>query len=70
MKLLIKGGKLVDFKNNCFIIRDILIKDKMIERVERNIRVEADYQVIKATGYYVAPGLIDAHVHLRGRCFK
>ena len=70
MKLLIKGGKLVDFKNNCFIIRDILIKDKMIERVERNIRVEADYQVIKATGYYVAPGLIDAHVHLREPGFE
>ena len=40
MKVLIKGGKLVDFKNNCFIIRDILINNKMIERIERNIRLE------------------------------
>ena len=70
MKLLIKGGKVVDFKNDSFAIRDILINDKDIEKISESIKEQADYEVINAKGLYVAPGFIDAHVHLREPGFE
>ncbi len=70
MKILIKGGKLVDFQNNCFIIRDILIDGKCIKKIDRNIRVQDDFKVIDAKDFYISPGFIDAHVHLREPGFE
>ena len=70
MKLLIKGGKLVDFENNCFILRDILIDGKFIKKIDRNIRVQEDFKVIDANNLYISPGFIDAHVHLREPGFE
>lgn len=43
---------------------DILIIDGRIANVAPSID-DADAQVIDANGYYILPGLIDAHVHLR-----
>ncbi|MBN2260270.1 MAG: dihydroorotase [Clostridiales bacterium] len=65
MKILLKNGKLVDFKNNCFVVRDVLIDGEYIERIDRNIHSLQTYKVIDAKDFYVSPGFIDAHVHLR-----
>lgn len=65
MRTLIKNGKLVDFENRCFIIRDILIEGERILRVDRNLRATGTERVIDARDLYVSPGFIDAHVHLR-----
>jgi dihydroorotase len=70
MKILVKNGNLVDFNSNCFIIRDILIDDEWIERIDRNLSPNLADKVIDARGLYVSPGFIDAHVHLREPGFE
>ncbi|MDD5155203.1 MAG: dihydroorotase [Candidatus Omnitrophica bacterium] len=64
MRLLIKGGRVIDPANNLDIIADILAQDSKISRIAKNIRAEAD-KVIDAKGMIVMPGIIDMHVHLR-----
>lgn len=64
MKTLIKGGWVVDPSQNLFGIYDILIEDEKISKVEKHIEIDG-CKVVEASGYYVCPGLIDAHVHLR-----
>lgn len=64
MKILIKGGHVVDPANNIDKTADILIEDDKIFKVEENISDTAD-KIIEAAGKYVVPGLVDMHVHLR-----
>ncbi len=66
MKLLIKGGHVVDPKNNIDKICDIFIDKGVICDVGENIELDdLDIEVIDANGKYVTPGLVDMHVHLR-----
>lgn len=63
MTLLIKNGHLIDPKNNIDGIFDILVENNLIKKIAKNL-TEAD-EVIDASEKYVAPGLVDMHVHLR-----
>ncbi len=66
MKLLIKGGHIVDPKNNIDKVCDIFIDKGVICDVDENIELDdLDIEVIDAKGKYVTPGLVDMHVHLR-----
>ena len=65
MKILIKGGKVIDPKNNISGINDILIDEGKIKEIRNEITVEDGTEVIDAQGKLVFPGLIDMHVHLR-----
>lgn len=64
MRLLIKNGHVVDPENRVDEVRDVLLEDDRIIKVEENISESAD-EVIDAAGMYVMPGFIDLHVHLR-----
>ena len=64
MKILIKGGHIVDPANQIDEIRDVLVDGGKIAKVEKDIADAAD-KVIDASGKYVVPGLVDMHVHLR-----
>lgn len=65
MKILIKGGRVVDAKNGIDKIADLLVKDGVIAEISEQITaVDAD-EIIDASGSVVAPGLVDMHVHLR-----
>ncbi len=64
MKILIKGGRVVDPASGRDAVGDVLVSDTTIEKVGDNLRTKAD-RVIDATGLVVAPGFIDMHVHLR-----
>ncbi len=64
MSILIKGGHVVDPKNNIDEKLDILVKDGIIAKVDGDISEAAD-EVVDASGKIVAPGLIDLHVHFR-----
>ena len=64
MKILIKGGRVLDPANKRDEVLDVLINDGKIEKVEKNIEENAD-KVINAENKWVTPGLIDLHVHLR-----
>ena len=43
---------------------EVLVKGQMIERVGRNLQVDASVEVIDVPGGTILPGLIDAHTHL------
>ena len=63
MKILLKNGRIWDgFR---FFYGDILTEDMRIAKIEPHIADEAQY-VYDAEGKIVSPGLVDAHVHLRG----
>lgn len=64
MSLLIKNGHVIDPEIKLDMVRDVLIQDDRIVRVDENISDVAD-EVIDANGMYVMPGFIDLHVHLR-----
>lgn len=65
MKILIKGGYLIDPATNRDGIYDILVEDGMVKNIDIIISPESDMEVIAADGKFVFPGLIDMHVHLR-----
>lgn len=62
--IVIKGGHVIDAKNNIDEVMDIAVSDGKIARVAKNIDESKAVQVINAKGLYVTPGLIDAHVHV------
>ncbi|MBK7926829.1 MAG: amidohydrolase/deacetylase family metallohydrolase [Bryobacterales bacterium] len=62
--LLLKGGHLIDPKNNIDAIRDIAIQDGKVAAVATNIPGAQARRVIELNGLYVTPGLIDIHAHV------
>jgi dihydroorotase len=62
--ILIKGGHLIDPKNNIDGLNDVAIQDGKIALVAKNIEDKLAAQVVDATGLYVTPGLIDVHAHV------
>lgn len=68
--VLIKGGHVVDPKNKIDGIMDILVEGETINKIEKNIEVKSEYEVINASNLMVFPGLIDMHVHLREPGFE
>jgi len=67
MRILVKGGQVVDPINHINDIKDVYIDNHLITHVvEPNTSIEfLPDQIIIATGLIVSPGLIDMHVHLR-----
>ncbi|MBI0401742.1 amidohydrolase/deacetylase family metallohydrolase [Cyclobacterium marinum] len=61
--LLIKGGHVIDAKNNIDEPMDIAITDDKIALVQKSIDKDLASEVIDATGLIVSPGLIDIHTH-------
>jgi len=61
--IVIKGGHVIDPKNNIDGLMDVAINDGKIVAVEKNINADKAMQVVDAKGLYVTPGLIDIHTH-------
>ena len=62
--IVIKGGYVVDPKNNLHEIMDIAVADGKIAGIAKNIDTAGALQVINAKGMYITPGLIDMHTHV------
>ncbi len=62
--ILLKGGHLIDPKNQINEQMDVAISNQTILEVSPNISEERAKKVINVTGLYVTPGLIDMHVHV------
>ena len=73
MRILIKGGRVIDPHNNRDGVFDIYIEGGVIQEIEPALDYDydgIDMEVIEADGLIVAPGLIDMHCHLRDPGFE
>ena len=61
--LLLKGGHVIDPKNNIDTKMDVAVSAGKIATVAAGIPAAKAKQVVDVTGLYVVPGLIDMHVH-------
>ena len=61
--LLIKGGDVLDPSQGLRGVRDIGIRNGVIEAVQADIPAERALKVLSATGRLVTPGLVDLHAH-------
>lgn len=66
MKILIKGGRILNPSDNTDMTGDLYIEDGVIKEIGEEIELaDTPEKTIDAKGCYVMPGLIDLHVHLR-----
>ncbi len=62
--LLLKGGHVIDAKNNINGKMDVAVKDGKVFRVAADIPVSSAKKTVNVSGLYVTPGLIDIHGHV------
>jgi dihydroorotase len=62
--LLLKGGHVIDPKNNIDEPRDVAIRDGRIAAVAPALAASSARKTIDVSGLYVTPGLIDIHAHV------
>src|SRR5258706_6938025 len=59
----VKGGEVLDPSQKWRGVRDVGLRNGLVEAVEANIPAERALRTINATGRLVVPGLIDLHAH-------
>jgi dihydroorotase len=62
--IIIKGGHVIDPKNNINSVMDVAIADGKIARIATTIDAALSTHIVNAKGMYVTPGLIDIHGHV------
>ncbi len=62
--LIIKGGRLIDPRNQIYEIVDVAVGDGIIQKVAKDIPTTKGQTIINAQGLIVTPGLIDIHTHV------
>jgi dihydroorotase len=62
--IVIKGGHVIDPKNNIDAVTDVAITAGKVVKLANNIDTKQAAQVVDAKGLYVTPGLIDLHAHV------
>ena len=75
MRLLLKGGRVIDPSQNIDTVTDILIEDGKISRIEKGVSLPekdsgSDLKIFDLKDKIVTPGLIDMHTHLREPGFE
>ncbi|OLC42997.1 MAG: dihydroorotase, partial [Acidobacteria bacterium 13_1_40CM_65_14] len=63
-ELLLRGGHLIDSRNNISATRDVAIAAGKIAAVAPQINSAEASKTIDASGLYVVPGLVDIHTHV------
>lgn len=61
--LLLKGGHVLDPRNEVDGVRDLAIRGDRIAAIEDDIPTERAHKAIDLSGLYVTPGLVDIHTH-------
>ena len=62
--LLLRGGHVVDARNNLSAVRDVAIADGKIAAVADRIAPAEALKTVDVSGLYVTPGLVDIHTHV------
>ena len=65
MKLVLKGGRVIDPGTGKDGELDVLVEDGRLAKIDRNIPPDGVEVIELGKGWIVAPGLVDIHVHLR-----
>jgi dihydroorotase len=65
MKILLKGGRVIDPANGRDGDFDILVDDGLVARIGKDLPIDGASVLEVERGWIVSPGLIDIHVHLR-----
>ncbi|OPY90793.1 MAG: Dihydroorotase [Syntrophaceae bacterium PtaU1.Bin231] len=65
MKILLKGGRLIDPSQELDTALDLLIKNGKVAKTGEDLPAGADVEVVGIEGLWLVPGLIDMHTHLR-----
>ena len=61
--LLIKGGRVIDARNNINIIMDLALSGGKVAKIDADIPASQALRTIDAGGLLVCPGLVDMHSH-------
>ena len=69
MRLLIRGGRVIDPANSIDEQLDIRVENGIIVQLGKDLAVSGE-QILNVSGLIVAPGLVDLHVHLREPGFE
>lgn len=69
MTILLRNGKLIDYKTQTDDYFDIFIEKGIIKEISKEIDEIAD-NVIDCTNLFIIPGMIDIHCHLREPGFE
>ncbi len=62
--LLLKGGHVIDPKNEVNAVWDVAIVDGKIAKVAKKIDPAEAFKVVDVSGLYVTPGIVDIHAHV------
>lgn len=62
--LLLKGGHVIDPKNNINSKMDVAITGNKISRIAADIPANTSKKTVDVSGLYITPGLIDMHTHV------
>lgn len=65
MITLLKHGRILDPSQDLDVIGSVLIEDDQIVEYGEDLEVDEVDDVYDCTGYWITPGLVDPHVHLR-----
>lgn len=69
-RMVIKNGRVMDPASGFDAVADVAIEGDVIKQIAAGIDTTGVDEVIDATGFIVAPGFIDMHVHLREPGFE
>ena len=62
--LLLKGGRLIDPKNNIDAPMDVAVRAGKVSAVAPNIDASTARRTLDVSGMVVTPGIVDLHVHV------
>lgn len=70
MRLLVKGGRVIDPDSGMDKLADVLIQEGKVLAIDSDISLDDEVEILDASGKLVCPGFIDIHVHLREPGFE
>jgi dihydroorotase len=62
--LLLKGGHVIDARNDIDAVRDVAVAGGKLAAVAPQIDAKLAVRTVDASGLYVTPGLVDIHAHV------
>jgi dihydroorotase len=65
MRTLLKNGRILDPSQELDVLGSVLIEDDQVVEAGPDIAPDKVDEVYDCTGFWIAPGLVDPHVHLR-----